>query len=1304
MGNRWKPLSFWFFFVFFLLFFSPVSWADHPQDGNHDLAEMPADCVGCHDSSGGPTGNVDGTGPSVNLSVVGEHKERLGYDNHRLCAYCHYNPDSPFFNDPSFPWDDDPDLAVAITFGRRNTNPRGYIEPVYCAYCHVTENRSTHVHVGEHDHAEVPLSCQGCHGINLKEVHIDPLKNLPADASLPPISSPDYATAYAAGLEDLKLSCYTCHGDAVIGVSSWDAGKVYFQPDPVVRAVVALGMAGNNVSCEDCHGNADHRSAHDHAILPVGENCGSCHAANVVDEHVTNHGLSCAVCHESTDPQVLAVIELGSTPSNQDVDCDACHEVVDHSAAHNRIYLRTRLADGSEVIITSTDSIADGTFDDLPPYRPSLTCGACHPQIANNHQGNYHSGLRMGELLDGGGTPYPRGTLDPARPWISGPGVFGNWCPTVQRQLADMSATFTSESEFLEKVDLAAFDFLKNCSICHVGGGPGDCNPFGYEIVGLAPHDDHDNPERAAALDTDEVNGNHNLVPLNAWDFHVEDGAVVRNDWHGDTGVLDVDCLLCHLGNYNFLGRNQQIRHLAKFRQAAAVGAGLGAVDVAVSGPDNFDYDSIYVKRDENNQLYLSWYTTYRINRVPKSANCINCHMPDMTKNENEAERGDLWKSHFYADLAVPGSGPATANLEPAVKRNDSIKRGDTWRQDEVHKVLGCGGCHSETGKFSANDQHSPGKGIDPLKYSSAADATVKMCEDCHILYGDLDGDGQGDTLAYGPPEMQGYHDQAGLLASIVPTARRVADGDGNEEEFLGNHIDILSCTACHVEKRFAAARSVDFASGRGYHTLVGTPPDQLPAGDYVPLAYSWRENTPLKVIDGEPNPHWHRQIYPFNYLTSINWDNHGSIDANGDGYRRGDNNNGVIVIGDPFFMRTIAEQFNFDYVNGNGDSVASGLSGVSGLDQRSEWALAGQDGNVMFTRPQEIDAFQNFMQSVNPGYLPRLKLESRPFMVVHNVMPTRSGSGLSGGASYVLGKPTKDDQGQVIAYGCDQCHGGSEGVFNGMVDMLGTGILVADNVPTPIEISWNDPGDVETQARAWQRDGSEFEIDFADTNRTRTVGRREFLGYDPARVAALNAVVPADVGVGVDPVADIATIDGQDPDVVLPYIEIVQGSTVTLVAADGAAHGTFAYRWNFSDSPDAVEGQSVDYQFNTTGLITVFLTVIDEENKISQQSVKVNVVVPGPQTTFTYSATAGSPSVVLSLANLPAHDLLYFYYGDGRRERVYHSAAAIDHTHNYRLRSRYLSGGSYNYLTSVRIYDGTTLVETVQDTVSIPQ
>jgi hypothetical protein len=157
-------------------------------------------------------------------------------------------------------------------------------------------------------------------------------------------------------------------------------------------------------------------------------------------------------------------------------------------------------------------------------------------------------------------------------------------------------------------------------------------------------------------------------------------------------------------------------------------------------------------------------------------------------------------------------------------------------------------------------------------------------------------------------------------------------------------------------------------------------------------------------------------------------------------------------------------------------------------------------------------------------------------------------------------------------------------------------------------------------------------------------------------------------------------------------------------VAADGAAQGYFTYSWNFSDSPDAVEGQSVDYQFNTTGLITVFLTVVDEENKISQQSVKVNVVVPGPQTTFTYTAAAGSPSVTLSLAGLPTHDLLYFYYGDGRRERVYHSAASIDHNHNYRLRSRYLSGGSYHYLTSIRIYNGTTYVETIQDTVSIPQ
>ena len=64
---------------------------------------------------------------------------------------------------------------------------------------------------------------------------------------------------------------------------------------------------------------------------------------------------------------------------------------------------------------------------------------------------------------------------------------------------------------------------------------------------------------------------------------------------------------------------------------------------------------------------------------------------------------------------------------------------------------------------------------------------------DCHApKFGDLDGDGNKDIDTYGPPDPRARHAAAGLLAEIVPTARRIADAAGTEETFTGSHLDVL--------------------------------------------------------------------------------------------------------------------------------------------------------------------------------------------------------------------------------------------------------------------------------------------------------------------------------------------------------------------------------------------------------------------------------------------------------------------------------------------------------------------------------
>jgi mono/diheme cytochrome c family protein len=1008
--------------------------------------------------------------------------------------------------------------------------------------------------------------------------------------------------------------------------------------------------------------------------------------------------------------------------------------VADHTTAHERIYLRT-LVGVTETIITSTDDPADGFYDDLAAYLPSLTCGGCHAGIAENHWGNFHSGLRVADLFDSGGNPLPRGAIDPARPWITGPGMVGNWCATYNRQLPDLTAAFVDAAEFIAKVDMGMFEFIRECGSCHVGGGPGVENPFGFSGY---TSDALDDPVRAAALDG-------GTVPLNAWDFYVAaDGSVTRGNW-ADAGILDVDCLICHLDGYDHLTRNNLIRGAARFGQAASVGAGLATPDEL--SPDKLDYNTLMVSRDASNQLYLSHNLTFRIAGAPPQNNCMACHLPSMVVNENQVEKPDQWQKNFYTALALPSLDPENsdpllaANRKSALYRNDMLKRGATWRRDEVHKFMECTGCHSRTSKTQAYNPvsasetylHSPGKGYDPLKYPSPVDGTVKLCEDCHVDYGDLNNDGIRDTLAFAPPEMKVYHAQAGLLAKIVPSARRVADAAGSEEAFVGSHIDIISCVACHVKKRYAAARSVDYATGVGYYNLVGALLDQVPGSQEVELAYSWRDNGGSKVINGQPNPDWRRQIFPFNYLTSSSWDDTGGLDANGDGFNIGELNGLTVVVGDPIFQRTVKDRFAFDYINADNNRVASGLSSGGVFGERGGWSVAGLDGHVLFTQGAEIDAFQVAMAT--SGYVPRLTLEAQPFLVTHNVMPIRNVGAGSGWETFALGAPQRDTLGKVVSYGCGDCHGGSGGLFNGNINMLGKGRLISDDSEIPLTVSWNQVGDVKALARAWNREGTVQEIDFSGGNQTRDPERREFLGYDVARQAFLNNIVPADYGFGVDPVADIASINGISADSLPPDevdwakatsgpIAIDLDSTVDLVAASAGTAGTFQYRWNINDEPGTLAGSTVEKSFKQPGLWTVLLTVIDEEGRLSQNLQKVNVVLPAAGTQISVTTTAANPTVHLLLSSLPPHDQIKFYFGDGTRLYVDSDTANYAFNRDYRLRDTYFKlydpdtgqrydplndptpGNEYEawvYKTSVRLYQGLTWVETVNIQVIIP-
>jgi len=505
----------------------------------------------------------------------------------------------------------------------------------------------------------------------------------------------------------------------------------------------------------------------------------------------------------------------------------------------------------------------------------------------------------------------------------------------------------------------------------------------------------------------------------------------------------------------------------------------------------------------------------------------------------------------------------------------------------------------------------------------------------------------------FGAPDPSTSHTNAGLLVNIVTKARRI-NAQGVEEEFIGNHLDVISCTTCHIQKRYAAARSIDFSTGSQFFNFVGNPLDQASGPETVDLAYSWKETTPVKLLpNGTPNPLWRRLIYPFNYVTGIYWNNIGTKDANGDGFTTGMSNNGAIVVGDPFFQRNVKGNFAYS-VNSENNRIPVGLLNSAVFDTQS---MKNGDDAIIFTRPSEIEAYKSLVTSKDPGYVPQLVLESEPYLVMHNVLsPT----------IFAPGKTSTDTTGKKV-YGCSDCHGAAGGIYNGQINMIGKE-KHPDNSQTAVSISWNNTSDVLTKALYWDKNGTKQSVSFSNLTvspkTTRNPSRWEFLGYDTTRVTALNTILPpAAYGIGIDPKAVINPI--ADADTTQTGIQVITGVPVSVSCPPGefidannngkydageTLVGTVTYAWTTSDPGATIingSTQNATITFATTGTKTITLTVKDEESKVSSSYVTVYAVVPPIAIGWTHTANPATGTATIT--NIPNTTMyVKIYWGDG--------------------------------------------------------
>jgi len=300
--------------------------------------------------------------------------------------------------------------------------------------------------------------------------------------------------------------------------------------------------------------------------------------------------------------------------------------------------------------------------NDTVPYSPRQTCGAsgCH---------DYAKIIEGFHFTQGKGEKIPAAMAE-RYAWVTSPGNYGgNWCSPapLYRQLAPKKNTSA------RTIDMTSFDFVTaTCGNCHPGGGPLEFDRDGkrYDTWMRDP---------ASGL----VAGGENGL----------DGDYYKARW-SETGVIEGDCLLCHMPEYDLKKRNGELANL-NFRWAATAGAGFGTVagKVSASEQPTVTYDKSKFDADGNVLVHIA--------PEPRNETCLNCHFkPD-------------WK-----------------------------KRGAAYSaRTDVHMVAGlrCVDCHAAGSRAAdprirGREVHQFGKGDDPSGWvRNDLDNTVRSCESCHL-------------------------------------------------------------------------------------------------------------------------------------------------------------------------------------------------------------------------------------------------------------------------------------------------------------------------------------------------------------------------------------------------------------------------------------------------------------------------------------------------------------------------------------------------------------------------------------------
>jgi len=323
------------------------------------------------------------------------------------------------------------------------------------------------------------------------------------------------------------------------------------------------------------------------------------------------------------------------------------------------------------------------------PYSPKQTCGRCH---------DYERITKAYHFMQGKGE---KPTADQAKRvhWASTPGNYGGtWCSPAPLY-PYLSPKHNNDAGTM---DMTSFTFISiGCGECHPGGGSAEYDREGkrYDRWVIDPKSGF------------KPGGENNF-----------DGDYYKALW-SKTGVLEADCLICHLPEYDMAERRKQIK-LLNWRWAATAGSGFAKVTGSVK-------DGAAVRVEYNKALFNpDGSVEPHIVREPRNQACLACHAKPGWKKRgaNFRPRTDV---HLRAGLkCVDCHAAGSFAVAPSIRGRElhEIGKGDDpggHVRDELDNTCRtCESCH-DTGEFGAPvPKHN---GLPPIHLEKIA------CQTCHI-------------------------------------------------------------------------------------------------------------------------------------------------------------------------------------------------------------------------------------------------------------------------------------------------------------------------------------------------------------------------------------------------------------------------------------------------------------------------------------------------------------------------------------------------------------------------------------------